>query len=103
MSMTMTNQKPLLSKFLNLCGYEPLVMANELIPVGVVLDLKSPVGRVVERYMSMALSDFNAVNHNYSTRLSILTKDSGNDVIAAASTGTDVKLNVSYIYAHYII
>uniref|UniRef100_A0A7N2L2Q9 Glutamate receptor n=1 Tax=Quercus lobata TaxID=97700 RepID=A0A7N2L2Q9_QUELO len=55
MSMTMTNQKPLLSKFqsfllfsLSLCGYEPLVMANELIPVGVVLDLKSPVGRVAE-------------------------------------------------------
>nr|POE57463.1 glutamate receptor 2.8 [Quercus suber] len=100
MSMTMTNQKPLLSKFqsflllsLSLCGYEPLVMANELIPVGVVLDLKSPVGRVAERYMSMALSDFYAVNHNYSTRLSLLTKDSGNDVIAAASTALDLMKN----------
>nr|POF07338.1 glutamate receptor 2.2 [Quercus suber] len=100
MSMTMTNQKPLLSKFqsflllsLSLCGYEPLVMAKELIPVGVVLDLKSPVGRVAERYMSMALSDFYAVNHNYSTRLSLLTKDSGNDVIAAASTALDLMKN----------
>nr|POE87225.1 glutamate receptor 1.1 [Quercus suber] len=61
------------------------MMANELIPVGVVLDLKSPVGRVAERYMAMVLSDFYAVNHNYSTRLSLLAKDSGNDVIAAAS------------------
>ncbi|KAM3762379.1 hypothetical protein ACB098_01G340600 [Castanea mollissima] len=64
--------------------------ANELIPVGVVLDLKSPVGRVAERYISMALSDFYAVNHNYSTRLSLLTKDSENDVIAAASTAQDL-------------
>nr|POF12585.1 glutamate receptor 2.8 [Quercus suber] len=100
MSMTMTNQKPLLSKFqsflllsLSLCGYEPLVMANELIPIGVVLDLKSPVGRVAKRYMSMALSDFYAVNHNYSTRLSLLTKDSGNDVIAAASAALDLMKN----------
>ncbi|XP_030955058.1 glutamate receptor 2.8-like [Quercus lobata] len=100
MSMTMTNQKPLLSKFqsflllsLSLCGYEPLVMANELIPVGVVLDLKSPVGRVAKRYMSMALSDFYAVNHYYSTRLSLLTKDSGNDVIAAASAALDLMKN----------
>ena len=110
MLMSMTNQKPLLSKFqsflllsLSLCGYEPLVMANELIPIGVVLDLKSPVGRVAERYMSMALSDFYAVNHNYSTRLSLFTKDSGNDVIAAASAGTDVKLNVSHICTLYNI
>ena len=104
MSMTMTNQKPLLSKFLSflllslsLCGYEPLMMANELIPVGVVLDLKSPVGRVPKRYMFMALSDFYAVNHNYSTRLSLLTKDSGNDVIAAAFADMDIKLNFSHI------
>ncbi|KAK7847172.1 glutamate receptor 1.4 [Quercus suber] len=101
MSMTMTNQKPLLSKFqsflllsLSLCGYEPLVMANELIPIGVVLDLKSPVGRVAKRYMSMALSDFYAVNHNYSTRLSLLTKDSGNDVIAAASADSVFNLDL---------
>lgn len=56
-------------------------MAKEIIPIGVVLDLKSPVGRLAERYMSTALSDFYAVNDNYSTRLSLLTKDSGNDII----------------------
>ncbi|KAL4654548.1 hypothetical protein ACB092_01G387300 [Castanea dentata] len=94
----MTNLKPHLSKFLSflllslsLCSYEPLMMANKLIPIGVVLDLKSSVGRVAERYMSMALLDFYAVNHNYSTRLSLLIKDSGNDVIAATSAGTDNK------------
>ena len=106
----MANQKPPLSKSLSflflspsLWGHEPLLMAKEVIPIGVVLDLKSPVGRVAESYMSMALSDFYAVNDNYSTRLSLLTKDSGNDIIAAASAGTDVKLNVSYICTLYNI
>ncbi|XP_030950058.1 glutamate receptor 2.8-like [Quercus lobata] len=98
----MANQKPLLSKFLSflllslslsLWGHPPLVMAKEVIPVGVVLDLKSPVGRVAESYMSMALSDFYAVNDNYSTRLSLLTKDSGNDIIAAASAALDLIKN----------
>uniref|UniRef100_A0A2N9IPG2 Ionotropic glutamate receptor C-terminal domain-containing protein n=1 Tax=Fagus sylvatica TaxID=28930 RepID=A0A2N9IPG2_FAGSY len=63
---------------------EPL-MAKEVIPVGVVLDLNSPVGKVAESYMSMARSDFYAVNDNYRTRLALFTEDSGDDVIAAAS------------------
>ncbi|KAG2692163.1 hypothetical protein I3760_08G039600 [Carya illinoinensis] len=62
-------------------------MAKEVVPVGVVLDLNSPVGGVAERCMSMALSDFYAVNDDYNTRLALLTMDSGNDVIAAASVG----------------
>nr|POE85280.1 glutamate receptor 2.1 [Quercus suber] len=62
------------------------VLAKEVIPIGVVLDLKSPVGRVAESYMSMARSDFYAVNHNYRTRLTLFAKDSGDDVITAAST-----------------
>lgn len=36
----------------------------------------------------MALSDFYAVNDNYRTRLAFFTKDSGDDIIAAASAGT---------------
>ena len=63
-------------------------MAKEVIPIGVVLDLKSPVGRVAESYMSMALSDFYAMNDNYHTRLSLLTKDSRDGIVAAASAGT---------------
>ncbi|KAK7819590.1 glutamate receptor 1.1 [Quercus suber] len=80
----------LLTLSLSLClwGHEPLVLAKEVIPIGVVLDLKSPVGRVAESYMSMARSDFYAVNHNYRTRLTLFAKDSGDDVITAASTGT---------------
>ena len=63
-------------------------MAKEVIPIGVVLNLNSPVGRVAESYMSMARSDFYAVNDNYRTRLALFTEDSGDDVIAAASAGT---------------
>ncbi|XP_042991345.1 glutamate receptor 2.1-like [Carya illinoinensis] len=68
-------------------------MAKEVIPVGVVLDLNSPVGGVAERCMSMALSDFYAVNADYNTRLALLTMDSGNDVIAAASAALDLMKN----------
>nr|POE85281.1 glutamate receptor 2.2 [Quercus suber] len=98
----MANQKPLLSKFLSilllslslsLWGHPPLVMTKEVIPIGVVLDLKSPVGSVAESYLSMGLSDFYAVNDNYSTRLSLLIKDSGNDIIAAASATLDLIKN----------
>lgn len=76
----------LLSLFLALCS-EPL-LAKEVVPVGVVLDLKSPVGEQAEICMSMALSDFYAVHDNYSTRLALLRKDSGDEIIAAASAGT---------------
>ena len=61
-------------------------MAKEVIPVGVVLDLKSPVGRVANSYMSMALNDFYAVNYDYHTRLALFTKDSGDGVIIATTT-----------------
>ncbi|XP_075669567.1 glutamate receptor 2.8-like isoform X1 [Castanea sativa] len=93
----MANQKHLLT-FLpslllsfSLWGHEPLLMAaKEVIPVGVVLDLKSPVGRVAESYMSMALYDFYAVNYDYHTRLALFTKDSGDGVLTAASTAMDL-------------
>nr|POE85283.1 glutamate receptor 1.1 [Quercus suber] len=61
-----------------------LNVAKEVKPVGVVLDL----GRVAESYMSMARSNFYAVNHNYRPRLTLFGKDSGDDVITAASTGS---------------
>jgi ionotropic glutamate receptor len=88
----MANQKHLLSflavVLLSLWLWGEPLMAKEIIPVGVVLDLNSTVGRVAESYMSIALSDFYAVNDNYRTKLSLFTKNSGDDVIAAASAGT---------------
>ena len=66
--------------------------------VGVVLDLKSPVGGMAELCMSMALSDFYEENDNYTTRLALSTKDSGDDVVAAASAGTYIILHGLYVY-----
>ncbi|KAG2692167.1 hypothetical protein I3760_08G039800 [Carya illinoinensis] len=60
-------------------------MAKEVVPVGIVLDLNSAVGRVAEHCMSMALFDFYAVNDDYNTRLDLLTMDSRNDVVPPAS------------------
>ena len=79
-------------------------MANDVISVrvGVVLDLKSPVGGIAELCMSMALSDFYEENDNYTTRLALSTKDSGGDVVAATSAGTYVKLNPKNSLKHYI-
>ncbi|KAF5461787.1 hypothetical protein F2P56_017858 [Juglans regia] len=68
-------------------------MAKEVVPVGVVLDLNSTVGGVAKRCMSMALSDFYAVNDDYNTRLALLTMDSGNEVIAVASAALDLMKN----------
>ncbi|KAF5461793.1 hypothetical protein F2P56_017862 [Juglans regia] len=92
----MASQKHLLSflsfLLLTLRG-EPSMAAKEVIPVGVVLNLNSPVGRVAEHFMSMALSDFYAANDDYNTRVALLTKDSGNDVIAAASAALELMKN----------
>jgi ionotropic glutamate receptor len=68
-----------------------IAMAKDVISVGVVLDLNSPVGRMAERCMSMARSDFYQENHNYNTRLALLTRDSGDDVVFAASAGTYIR------------
>ncbi|KAG6644194.1 glutamate receptor 2.1-like [Carya illinoinensis] len=68
-------------------------MGKEVVPVGVVLDLNSTVGGVAERCMSMALSDFYGVYDYYNTRIALLTRDSGKDVIAAASAALDLMKN----------
>jgi ionotropic glutamate receptor len=85
----MANQKRLLS-FLILLTLR-MAMAKDVISVGVVLDLNSPVGGMADRCMSMALSDFYQHNHNYNTRLALLTRDSGDDVVSAASAGIFIR------------
>jgi hypothetical protein len=101
----MANQKLLLSllSFLFLLALR-IAVAKDVISVrvGVVLDLKSPVGGIAELCMSMALSDFYEENDNYTTRLALSTKDSGGDVVAAASAGTHVKLNPESSLKYYI-
>jgi hypothetical protein len=97
----MANKKLLLSllSFLFLLALR-MAMAKDVmsVRVGVVLDLKSPVGGMAELCMSMALSDFYEENDNYTTRLALSTKDSGDDVVAAASAGTYIILHGLYVY-----
>ena len=62
-------------------------MADDVIRVGVVLDLNSTVGKVAESYILMAVSDFYALNANYRTRLSLFIRDSRDDVVGATCAG----------------
>ncbi|KAL0340029.1 UNVERIFIED_CONTAM: Glutamate receptor 2.8 [Sesamum radiatum] len=46
-----------------------------VVPIGVVLDLDSPLGTMADVCMEMAVSDFYAAHPNYSTRLRLHTKN----------------------------
>ncbi|KAM5553990.1 glutamate receptor 2.9-like [Rosa sericea] len=66
-------------------GIEPSTTKEVIrVPVGVVLNLNSSVGAMAEKCMTMALDDFYAKHAHYQTRLSLLTRDSKNDVVSAA-------------------
>ncbi|KAJ4958247.1 hypothetical protein NE237_025358 [Protea cynaroides] len=56
-----------------------------LFHVGVVLDLDSVVGKVAQRCISMALSDYYAVHPNYNSKIVLHVRDSRGDAINAAS------------------
>jgi ionotropic glutamate receptor len=71
----------------NLWSKQMTIMAMEIIPIGVVLDLNSTVGEMAESCMSMAVSDFYALNVDFKTRLALFTRDSSSDVVAATSSG----------------
>ncbi|XP_010259753.1 PREDICTED: glutamate receptor 2.8-like [Nelumbo nucifera] len=64
------------------------------IDVGVILDLDSWSGKVGLSCIKMALSDFYATHHSYTTRLKIHVRDSNNDVVEAASAAIDLLKNV---------
>ncbi|CAL5064271.1 unnamed protein product [Urochloa decumbens] len=59
--------------------------APATVPVGLVIDADSPVGRIARTTIPMALDDFYAAFPNASTRVRLLQHDSGGDVVAAAS------------------
>ncbi|KAJ4823781.1 hypothetical protein Tsubulata_012100 [Turnera subulata] len=63
------------------------------IPVGVVLDLGSPLGEMAERCMSIAVSDFYAANAHHRTRLALLSRNSSTDAVTAASAAIDLIKN----------
>ncbi|XP_022731763.1 glutamate receptor 2.7-like isoform X2 [Durio zibethinus] len=62
--------------------------------VGVVLDMDSLVGKIGLSCINMALSDFYATHPHYKTRLIVNTKDSKEDVVAAAAAALELIRNV---------
>ncbi|GMY35461.1 glutamate receptor 2.8-like [Fagus crenata] len=76
----------------SLGGKQSMADVN-VIRVGVVLDLNSTVGEMAASYISMAVSDFYAVNANYQTRLTLFTRDSKDDVVGAACAALDLMKN----------
>ncbi|KAF9662668.1 hypothetical protein SADUNF_Sadunf18G0078200 [Salix dunnii] len=70
----------------NLWCKQMVIMAMEMIPIGVVLDLNSTVGEIAGSCISMAVFDFYAVNDDFKTRLALFTRDSSSDVVAATSS-----------------
>ncbi|KAL4182078.1 hypothetical protein AMTRI_Chr12g240710 [Amborella trichopoda] len=62
--------------------------------VGLVLVMDSWVGRVGKMCISMALQDFYEDHPNFTTRLTISARDSGGDVVKAASAALDLMKNV---------
>ena len=60
--------------------------SNRNIPVGVILDLDTLVGKMARTSMAMAVEDFYMVHWNYSTRLVIYTRDSNHDNVNVQAT-----------------
>lgn len=60
---------------------------NIEIPVGVIVDEGSWVGKTVEISMSMAISDFYALNSHYKTRVVLHTRNSEGEPLRALSAG----------------
>lgn len=59
-----------------------------ILDVGVIIHLKSLVGKMARTTMLMAMEDFYAAHRNYTTKLVLHIRDSNGDNIQAASQGT---------------
>ncbi|GJT11854.1 hypothetical protein Tco_0858896 [Tanacetum coccineum] len=55
------------------------------IPVGVILDMGSWVGKIVHSCMNMALSEFYTVNNHYKTRMVLHSRDTHGEPLHALS------------------
>lgn len=61
--------------------------ADMEIPVGVILDMGSSSGKTVHRCISMAVSEFYAVNSHYKTRIALHNRDTHGEPLHALSAG----------------
>ncbi|XP_031255207.1 glutamate receptor 2.8-like [Pistacia vera] len=82
----------LLLFFFTVCG-EYTSASKDEVRVGVVLNLKSPVGKIAKRFIKQACRDFYAKYTNYQTKLSLVFRDSENDTVVAASEALDLMKN----------
>ncbi|RDX88934.1 Glutamate receptor 2.7, partial [Mucuna pruriens] len=79
--------------FLLLCIWGRPIMAIPIpipIPIGVVLDLNSSIGSISNSCIWMAYQDFYERHSHYKTRLSLQTRDSGQNVVTAASIAQEL-------------
>ncbi|GJR76708.1 extracellular ligand-binding receptor [Tanacetum coccineum] len=60
------------------------------IPVGVILDMGSWVGKIVHSCMNMALSEFYTVNNHYKTRMVLHSRDTHGEPLHALSAALDL-------------
>nr|XP_043636648.1 glutamate receptor 1.2-like [Erigeron canadensis] len=68
------------------------------IPVGVILEMESMIGKSVHSSISMAVSDFYMANSHYKTRIVIHNRDSHGESLHAVSAALDL-LNKSKVQA----
>ena len=66
--------------------------------VGVVLDLRTPLGKMSESCISMALADFYTAHTNYTTQLKLHWRDSNQDNVDTASMG--MLIFSSFLFIH---
>ncbi|KAK4419736.1 Glutamate receptor 1.2 [Sesamum alatum] len=67
---------------------------ESIINIGVIVDMGSWTGKVVQSYIKMATSDFYSINSHYKTRIALHWKDSQGDSLHFIAAGLDLLENV---------
>ncbi|PWA71946.1 Extracellular ligand-binding receptor [Artemisia annua] len=68
------------------------------IPVGVILDMGSWVGKTVHSCITMALSDFYTVNNRYKTRIVLHSRDTHGEPLHALSAASNLAEDVNTLF-----
>ncbi|KAF3434905.1 hypothetical protein FNV43_RR21992 [Rhamnella rubrinervis] len=79
----------LLSVLGQYCWGDELQMKEE-VHVGVIVDMSSMEGKIVESCIAMAISDFYGIHHNYTTRLLLHSRDSNGQHLQALSAALEL-------------
>ncbi|KAD3338449.1 hypothetical protein E3N88_33970 [Mikania micrantha] len=73
-----------------------IVLHDEVtaIPVGIILDMDSWIGKPIHSFITFGITDFYAHNYNYSTRIVLHTRDSKGDPLQALLAVHDLLNNI---------